>query len=362
MKFLYYEGRTLARYPDLPGIKRFLPYFQIYGHILAPPVDRSGVIKFPVRTKSIFRLPEMRAFTENYEQVCNARARELIAQAEKLDLQLYAFWSGGVDSTCLLVSLLKQASPAQRQRILVLLTEESIREYPLFYEKFIRGKLRRNSAMMLPYILGSRALLVNGEHNDQLFGSDIVPAMSQLFGLHVLHEPYNRALFVAFLTKLMKDANLALFYVRLFEQLAGRAPIPLKTNFERFWWINFTLKWQTVYMRVLSFVAERNVKLLSKEYIENCYASFYNTENFQLWSLNNRDKRIANGWRSYKWPAKQVIYEFTKDADYRDNKMKRGSLQYVIARRVPFEFVDENFNFRQNVAAEEFYQEDNSFV
>jgi hypothetical protein len=362
MRFVYYEGRYLARYPDLPGVKLFLPYFRIYGHILAPPVDRSGVIKFPVRTRSFFPLPEVREFTKTYEEVCNERAQQLLARAERLDIQLYVFWSGGVDSTCLLVSLLKHANAAQRERIVVLMTEESICEYPLFYRKYIRGQLRRDSSMMLPYILGTRNLIVNGEHNDQLFGSDIVPGLSQMFGLDILHEPYNRGMVVSFLTKIMNDGDLARFYVGLFEELAEGAPIELKTNFERFWWINFALKWQTVYMRVLSFVAERNVALMSKEYLKSYYASFYNTEGFQLWSLNNRDKRILNGWRSYKWPTKEVIYEFTKDAEYRDNKAKRGSLQYVVARRVPFEFIDENFAFRREVPPEEFYEPDNSFI
>jgi hypothetical protein len=31
---------------------------------------------------------------------------------------------------------------------------------------------------------------------------------------------------------------------------------------------------------------------------------------------------LARPLSGYKWPAKDVIFDFTKDADYRDNKLK----------------------------------------
>jgi hypothetical protein len=361
MRLLYYEAVNFSRHQNLPDIKRFMGYFKLYGQ-LAPPVDRSGVLKFPVRVKSVFPLPELRVFTPTYEEVCNERAQELLARAERLDTSLYVFWSGGVDSTCLLVSLLKNASAAQQERIVVLMSEESIAEYPLFYQKFIRQQLRRESSMLLPYILGEQCVLVNGEGNDQLFGSDALPKLTNQFGLDVLNEGYKREIFFEFLLRIMGDEGLARFYVCLFERLADGAPIRLKTLFDIFWWINFALKWQTVYMRVLSFVADRNTSLLSSEYVKTYYAPFFDTENFQLWSLNNRNQRMRDGWHSYKWPAKQIIYDFTKDADYCDNKLKRGSLQFLIKERVPFDFIDENFVFRRQVPVEDFYEPDNDFI
>jgi hypothetical protein len=358
MRFTFYNANYLVRHRELPGVKQFLAYFKVYRGVA--PVDRSGVLTFPVRVRSLFPLPKMRAFTKTYEQLCNDRAIDLLARADQLDTSLYAFWSGGIDSTCLLISLLKNAKPADLERIVVLMSEESITEYPEFYRRHIRGKLRRQSATLFPYVLGTKNLIVNGEHNDQLFGSDIVAAVANRFGFDAVGEPYNRQLFLTFFEEGMGE-KVAPRYVAMFEQLSERAPLSLSSNYSRFWWINFAVKWQTVYMRMLSFTAERNAHLLSEEYLKTYYAPFFNTQGFQLWSMNNLDQRLRNGWRSYKWPAKEVIYEFTKDADYRDKKIKRGSLHYLISSQVSFNFIDDKFAFHTAARPEDFYEEKNCF-
>lgn len=363
MQLTFYDCWCLAEHGFLPGIEKLQAYFKLYAGGVAP-VDRSGVIRFPVRMKTLFPLPVMRETKHCYEEVCNERAKELLTRAERLDTSLYVFWSGGIDSTCVLVSLLKYAGSAQRERIVVLLSEDSIAENPVFYRKFVRRWLRREAAGLFPYILGTKNLIVTGEHNDQLFGSDIIAWAIVRFGADVINAPYDSQMFLSFFAELMGgDLDSAQLYVRLFERLRELAPVELKTNFDQFWWINFTIKWQTVYMRMLAYTAERNIPLLSSAYLKSYYAPFYNTEAFQLWSMNNLRQRMKNGWNSYKWPAKEIIYEFTRDADYRDKKMKRGSLAFLVqAKRIPASFIDDKFAFHKELASEHFYEPDNDLV
>lgn len=361
MLFTHYRSDYVGRFDTLPGMAKFNAYFKLYHRVV--PVDRTETITFPIRTKCLFPLPKMKTFTKTYEQVCNVRARNLAARAELLDCPLYVFWSGGVDSTCVLVSFLKCATSAQKQRIVVLLSEDSITEYPLFYQEHIRGKLPCRSAMLFPYILGTNNLLVSGEHNDQIFGSDITAEAINRFGDAAIAGPYDRLVFLNFFEeKLGGDSETAAFYVELFERLKEAAPIPIKTNYELFWWLNFAVKWQTVYMRMLSYTAKRNANKLNAKYLKDYYAPFYNTEDFQLWSMNNLNSRIKDGWRSYKWPAKEVIYEFTKDMDYLNTKIKRGSLQYLFAQNQQFNFMDDRFRFHDALGPDEFYQEQNDFL
>jgi hypothetical protein len=364
MPLAYYSPNGLLAHQGLPGMDMFILYFKIFGQFLMAPVDRSKTIKLPIQTRSFFPLPRMQVFTKTYSELCDERAKQLLERAQRLDVPLCAAWSGGIDSTCLLVSLLKNATRAQKEHIIVMMSEDSIDEYPVFYAKHIRGKLRRESAMLFPYLLGSKNLIVNGELNDQLFGSDVIAKAIVTFGSDVVRKHYSHDLFVEFFTGMTDgDRACAELYVELFERLRDNAPIPIKTNHEMFWWINFVMKWQSVYMRVLSFVTERNVHLITEEYVRTYYAPFYNTEGFQLWSMNNSvEQKVRNGWRSYKWPAKEVIFEYTKDADYRDNKMKRGSLQYLIAQQVPFDFIDDKLRFLRGVGPKEFYTEDNDFI
>jgi hypothetical protein len=244
----------------------------------------------------------------------------------------------------------------ERERITVLLDENSINEYPLFYTRYIHNKLPYQNARAFPCLLGRPNLIINGEGNDQVFGSDIVAEAIHLFGAAAVLGRLQRELITSlYQVKLGGDRQTALFFSALFGRLAETAPVPIKTNFDLLWWVNFALKWQTVYMRSLIF----SQKPLSPEWVGAFYQPFFNTREFQLWSMNNPDQKIKNHWPSYKWPAKDLICEFTRDPDYRDNKIKRGSLTFLLNDRPYHNFLDENFAFQQEM---DWYRPDNDFI
>ena len=83
-------------------------------------------------------------------------------------------WSGGIDSTCVLVALLKAQIP--KERFLILLTKESIEENKYFFEQFIANQLSytdtlefcKNNSDYESYFH------ISGEFGDQLFGSKLM--------------------------------------------------------------------------------------------------------------------------------------------------------------------------------------------
>jgi hypothetical protein len=332
---LYYKPSAFIEQATraLPGTTALTFYSELY-KAGAVPVDRTGTIRSPVLIRPLFPIPTMRVFSDSLEQVCNARAHELLTRADRLDTRIYTLWSGGIDSTLALVSLLKNATDDQKKRITVLLSRNSIAENTNFYYSFIRGRLDTDVSSALPAVLGSKNILVSGEHNDQLFGSDIMASLIPKHGPGIIHQPYDRTILLEHFTNVLKNAPLADFYLKQFERLPAASPIPIVSLFEFVWWINFSLKWQTVYTRTLTYTTPTNAAGITPEYLRDYYAPFYNTDEFQLWSLNNPDKRIKDSWVSYKWPCKEIIYDFTKDADYRDTKIKVGSLaSFVISKR-----------------------------
>ncbi len=337
----------------------FEGYFKIYGYPIAP-IDRTGIIRFPVRTKSLFPIPNQTVTKKTYSEICLERAKELLKRADETGLRICVCWSGGIDSTAVLCAFFQVAPLAElKDKLVVMLTHASVKEYRDFYFKHIGGKLVLWNAVNLRNVLGSGNIIVNGEHNDQLFGSDIMLSAINKFGEESLHAPYDRKMFMQGLGYL-KDAQ---FYVDLFERLAAGAPIELKTNFDRLWWINFAVKWQTVFMRPLSFSS----RPLTKEWVSRCFAPFYGTEEFQRWSMCNLDRRMKSGWKSYKWPAKDFIYEFTKDAEYRDNKIKELSWKVLVndfdaEPRFMSNFIDEDFRPHTRITQAELYEPSNDFI
>ncbi len=364
MTRLTYYNQHLATHEknfDLPGIESYAFFFKhIYSATIAV-VDRTNTITLPLKTHSLFPIPTLRPITESLEDICNERAKEILTRADSLGVTLYVSWSGGIDSTLLLISLLKVASSTQKENIVVLMTEASITENPHFYRDHIRGKLRTDSANSFPYLLGTNAFFLGGEGNDQIFGSDVVGKFIQKFGPSVINAPYSRDTFFTYFNEQAHNPTMVNFYLDLFGKLKAACPIPLSSNFDLLWWINFSLKWQSVFMRVLSYTSPRNRMNVERDYIGVRYDHFYNTEKFQLWSLNNQDKKIKDTWNTYKWPCKDIIYDYTKDADYRDNKLKQGSLYWLLAQRSQFNFIDEKFHLYDSLPREEYYEPDNDF-
>ena len=136
-----------------------------------------------------------------------ARAEALWAESERADpaMDVKVMWSGGIDSTTALVSLLRTSDPiyvrtlrapseeqmtemSRRRRLVVVYDDESVMENTAFFEKFVRRegrtqeeaceqqfKLRaehRNNRGVSLVAGTHKHLTVTGELGDQLFGSD----------------------------------------------------------------------------------------------------------------------------------------------------------------------------------------------
>ena len=316
----------------------------------------------PFRVTSRFNIPTPVKTTRTYEELCNERAAEILRSVENDQNTLYVLWSGGIDSTLVLVSLLKNATPSQKQHIVVLMTEQSIEENPSFFRDHICGALSFDSTGMVPYMLGSRHVLLDGDGNDQLFGSDFMPGLIRIFGPSIIKKKYEREILDTYFQSYghhQADIDLCL---KLLERLFAASPIHLPDVSAHAWWINFTTRWQSVYMRPLTWTAERNASHITPEYLARRFYHFFQTEPFQLWSLNNTDLRIKDSWSSFKWICKDIIYQYTKDADYRDNKLKKPSFFEMLHQGPCYNFIDDSLALYRTVNIREYHIPSNDFI
>lgn len=361
-KLIFYKPAYILEkdktgYPD---IEKFSHLFKLYSAD-SSTVDRTDTIRFPLNLESLFPMPKFVEMKKTYEEVADSRARELLKKSDEIGGRIFLFYSGGIDSTLVVISFLKNANEEQKKRISILMTEESISENPNFYRDHIKGKLEVIPSNNFRYLLGTKNLFITGEHNDQIFGADVIGQLIRLKGDSVVHEPYNRQTLIEFYNSVSYNPELNSFYVDLFEKLASRAPVKIETNFHFLWWIHFSLKWQTVYMRIIMYVDKNNLKDITREYLSKHYFTFYGSDEFQLWSMNNLDKRMKDTWKTYKWPAKDVIYKYTQDEDYRDNKTKVGSLYRVLMANQSNYFLNSDFEFSDDINWKDYYREDNDF-
>ena len=328
-------------------------------HAFWMPIDRSGTLETPGLKLVGPPIPDATGFNKTLEDCMLEEAQRLWDTGR----QLRVYWSGGIDSTGVLVALIRTAKGDDLDRLTVCYTDTEIRnntvegfliaqqwgrtyvdtsidEYELFFNKFIDGKL--NAECISPvepskfYSKGSSwvisngtvkhladsardgYLVVTGELGDQLFGSaafgnddDMINMTSKEF---------------------LKDKEYQ-EYIDDIKKINEACPIDTEKLTDMLWWWNFSIKWCETRFRA-SLAVEDGSHLKNIKH-------FYDTEDFQKWSISNPDKKIKKTQQSYKWLLKDFIYDYTKDADYRDNKVKLGSLGVRIG---DIAAIDDNYN------------------
>jgi hypothetical protein len=77
--------------------------------------------------------------------------------------------------------------------------------------------------------------------------------------------------------------------------------------------------------------------------------------------MTNPHLRVKNDWTSYKFHAKEMIYRFTNDIVYRDEKLKRGSLFKLFLGNLSTKGLTTDFEYVTKPDPHLLYLSDNNF-
>lgn len=266
-------------------------------------------------------------------------------------------WSGGIDSTVVVVSFLMLGY--NLDNIIILLTPESIKENPTFFYKEVLPKFKIETSLKIFDILGDDdKIIISGELNDQLFGSDVILSMINNYGIDFYNKKFTIDELYSYNKMIISDDKI---WTDLMIDLSKICPSGIISLGDFYWWFNFTCKWQGVYTRLLAYVNKNNSYKLNKTTISEKYICFFNSNEFQNWAVWNKDKKIKDVWSSYKLESKKIIFDFTKDEHFFKNKCKRGSLGYVILQQNCVDAIDDNYVFYDNLNISNYYVSNNSF-
>ncbi|GJM09220.1 MAG: hypothetical protein DHS20C11_14960 [Lysobacteraceae bacterium] len=318
MRDILYVNPYVATGGRLGTLQLPEPYVLAARFFFCGMIDRTGTLDtgFPYRVMD--PIPKATNSPLTFEDISDAIGEELIDRALTDNKEIQVLWSGGIDSTLVLIALLKAAERRGKTDLIeVVLTIDSIQEYSEFYAQHIHNRLRiRPVAHPVFGYLDDDKIIVTGEHGDQLFGSDY---LAKFVPTGTAWLPYKDVLPLIITGKLgdPDQADVVMDYLR--PQIA-KAPVLIETVFDLFWWLNFSLKWQHVTFRTVIYRRKNH----RKTYDTLCH--FFRDPRFQNWSLTNRDKVIGGDWDSYKYVAKQYIFDYTNDERYFRHKRKEVSL------------------------------------
>ncbi len=280
-------------------------------------IDRTRTLDHGFPYEVLDPIPAVRQATQpSLDALCDERARHLVDRATGEGRAIRLFWSGGIDSTAACVALLR-ALRHDPEKLEIVYSPQSRGEYRRFFRETVRRHPRRRKISKISQALDDRALITSGEHGDQIFGS--IKALG--VPLNELAQPWEEA-FPRLLRTQLASAGRANVVMSYLSPQFARCPVRLRTLFDLLWWLNFSMKWQTVSIRMLGTLDQSGFRKV-QPHVDH----FFRTDAFQRWALMNDGHRLPSDWKAYKQPLKAYIRDFTGDAHYYETKEKEPSLR-----------------------------------
>ena len=160
-------------------------------------------------------------------------------------------------------------------------------------------------------------ITVDGEPNGAICGPELLLLWSNLLGPDFLKQKIS---FENIKNALhCRASDIPTSYIEVLNEIviqsAKTINLDLDDMSEWMWWynLNYRILWYRYKLPMLHAPLKENLELAQINWNEH-FVNFYFDDNFQSWSINNKDKYhqfVKNG--NWKLPAKEVIYDVTKD-------------------------------------------------
>lgn len=333
MALLQYLGRPQIgqNWGFKPGMISAYPYCAMVNRVIKNTLD-PFIVDTPVETIHDVLKHEYKGQT--YEDICLARAEYF----RSLPNKKFIMWSGGIDSTLVVISFLKTHSKQELENVNIVASSESINEFPEFWNDIVshfKGRIHSSHFHIEKYL--KQGIVVTGEFGDQSMGSDVIKLISTKYGEEALFEPFEKIM-----PHHYTDSYGYNTFVETYKPTVEYSLYPIKTVYDWTWWINFTNKWNSVKYRLLQVQGWEDAKTNFKN-----MHHFFDTIDFQLWSMNSPHLKIKDTLQSYKFHAKDLIIEYTGYTNY-VKKPKIGSLGRIWSVKSIHVGIDTEFNFLSN--------------
>jgi len=306
---------------------------------------RGAVNTLPFRNNILqhlpLALPEHDHDPGQFSDVTDQRCLELWQR--RSDRPWVVSWSGGIDSTVILVAMLRNLSLRDRSRIRVACNRCSIWESPRFYQDFVVPNFTViDSSDLYTTAEDLGCYVLDGEPGDQLYAGGMSQAM-------VCDDPalLERDLYahqdqlINYIANYRRSASIdpvghdfAQWYVDLVMRDSEANSVRLRTFHDFFWWNFFNLSWISSKFRAMA-LGRWGQNGSARFYLEHV-VHWYDSTQYQQWSLshNRAGEKYGDTVGDYKRASKNYVTDHTKDQHWARFKTKvySDSLQMPAAR------------------------------
>jgi hypothetical protein len=286
------------------------------------PVDRTGTIQGLLNFQ-ILRPWAVPQTSPTIDKVFESRVKYYTDQ----NCQLNLFWSGGTDSTAMVVAFLKHCPDLDQLRLVY--SPYSLYENRDFFEFVTKQFPKLNTLdfsgdVYLNHVFDG--IVITGHGGDE-FTASLDESFFDHVGAAGLQQDW-RSFFRS------KSADSAL--IDFCEEYFAKSGRPINTVLEARWWFYAATKSQVYGPRDVSFLFDHKSTTL------NQFASFFDCELFESYMWHNIDKIVEpeQGYNTYKKFLRRYVYDFYKNLDYLHNTVKVSSMQFQAYRHKKIELLD----------------------
>ena len=279
------------------------------------PYDRFGEYNFlNVDFDPIPEIPEGR--NRNFKDITNQRAVDIW----NMDKPVRVWYSGGIDSSTALSALITWKQP--HHELSVWMSEASKDENPTMFDKIKNMDLtiewsNKETIFFTKEHWDGSSINVTGECGDPMYGTFVIENH-----IEEINDHWTKTMDFDDVNYVYRDSNHHSKFMQFCEDYIKKCPFEIKNTFDFTWWLAFTLKWQWIDRRLFG-------NLPDPSGYKNML-SFFNTPEYQIWSMTNHDLKHQGTYKTYKWPSKQYIYDFNPDSNYLMNKTKEKSFPKTV--------------------------------
>lgn len=286
---------------------------------------------------NMFPMPVAGTVAPDFMTLSVARIKELTDHNQHVNV----LWSGGIDST-FIMTLMIDLGIAQdlysQGRLTIGLNQDSIRENPVFYEQFIKPNFSSCVVQANHLLIDPKPdqVIITGEMADNLVGSLTMKSCVDYYNdFGVVHQPMRKS--IDWLARNLKGDDVTALE-EFIERTVKNSPVEIVTCHDLLWYLNFNFKWQAVNFRIVSHAKD---EATGNQLVKNL-RHFFNTDDFQQWSLLEGHYFTGDNWGDYKKVMKKQIYQVTGDLDYFKYKTKHPSLPALLRYKDTFDFIYED--------------------
>jgi hypothetical protein len=276
------------------------------------------------RNPKINFLPNDEPIIDSFD-LFDQRALELKHQSDNFD-KIYLFWSGGIDSTLVLCSILKNFTDLSN--FVVVLNQNSIDEYPLMYNEYIDGKINvvsTNDFFEGRIRFSHNHLYTSGEVGGPLISFDSYENFNNRYP-GIYNKPWKNHVneLLKFFAENSSTHKAVITYKEILTT-SKASNIDLYSVYEFLWWVNFNWGHDIDLISLLWNYQELDQTIDVKRFLEqNCFF-WYNSQSCQNWALSLLGQDLMIRDNIQKFIYKTYIYEFNKDSSYFKYKNKEVS-------------------------------------